>query len=154
MDDGTVDPRFTILWERLAEAADEIEARTAEVASLRAKLVETTAHLPHWHGCSRCFESTTRAEAAEASVQHLAKELMDAIGEPMYAGSRDDWKHRALAAEATLTAAQEALKQLERYNFECEAGPLRNCVHWQRLEAALGPYPANTIAPGETKETP
>jgi hypothetical protein len=43
----------------------------------------------------------------EAQVQGVAAELMAALHEPMYAGSREDWKARALAAEAALDRIEQ-----------------------------------------------
>jgi hypothetical protein len=35
--------------------------------------------------------------------------------------------------------ARALCERLEQaYSFECEAGPLRNCVEWQRLKELLG----------------
>lgn len=43
---------------------------------------------------------------AEATIQQLAAEVMAAINEPMYAGTRQAWMDRAYAAEATITSLQ------------------------------------------------
>jgi len=43
---------------------------------------------------------------ARASEQNIAKELMAALNEPMYAGSRADWMFRAQKAEMDLDAAR------------------------------------------------
>jgi len=32
---------------------------------------------------------------------------------------------------------EDLLKNLERYNFECEAGPLKNCVEWKILRSEI-----------------
>jgi hypothetical protein len=31
----------------------------------------------------------------------------------------------------------ELAEHLETYNFECEGGPLKNCVDWKKIKAAL-----------------
>jgi hypothetical protein len=33
--------------------------------------------------------------------------------------------------------ALQILNRIEEYGFECEAGPLKNCVDWQKLRALL-----------------
>lgn len=52
-------------------------------------------------------------DTAFAATQKVAKELMDALHEPMYAGSRDDWKARAQVAEMERDAAQQQITELE-----------------------------------------
>ena len=37
---------------------------------------------------------------------------------------------------------------VERYGFECEAGPLTNCVDWQKLRAAIAALKAEKPADG------
>lgn len=34
--------------------------------------------------------------------------------------------------------AKALCDRLEAYDFRCEAGPLRNCVDWQRLKELVG----------------
>jgi len=54
-------------------------------------------------------------------VQRIGKELMDALNEPMYAGSRDDWKWRAQAAEAQVASlTEERDKWKEMFETERE----------------------------------
>lgn len=56
-----------------------------------------------------------RAESDESDAQltTLAEELHAAINEPMYAGTRQDWIHRAQAAEAKVTALAQQVERLE-----------------------------------------
>ena len=56
-----------------------------------------------------------KLEKAEETIQQLAKELMDAINEPMYSGSRDDWMNRAYAAETRLDDLTKKIQELPRY---------------------------------------
>lgn len=37
--------------------------------------------------------------------------------------------------------AIQILNRIEEYGFECEAGPLKNCVDWQKLRASLSEAP-------------
>jgi len=37
--------------------------------------------------------------------------------------------------------ALQILNRIEEYGFECEAGPLKNCVDWQKLRASLSEAP-------------
>ena len=58
-----------------------------------------------------------KLEKAEETIQQLAKELMDAINEPMYSGSRDDWMHRAYSAENKLDDVTQLLKKEKEENI-------------------------------------
>ena len=58
-----------------------------------------------------------KLEKAEQTIQQLAKELMDAINEPMYSGSRDDWMHRAYSAENKLDDVTQLLKKEKEENI-------------------------------------
>jgi hypothetical protein len=29
---------------------------------------------------------------------------------------------------------QKLMEEIEKYGFECEAGPLDNCIQWQKLK--------------------
>src|SRR3990167_1875236 len=55
--------------------------------------------------------------AAKKDTQQVAKELMDAINEPMYSGSRDDWMHRAYSAENKLDDVTQLLKKEKEENI-------------------------------------
>ena len=63
-------------------------------------------------------------EEADARIQELAKEYHDAINEPMYAGTRQDWIGRCYMAEERIErllkageaeTVEELLNVLENY---------------------------------------
>lgn len=52
-------------------------------------------------------------DSLEDAVDNLAKEYHEAIKEPMYSGTREDWRHRAQAAEARVDALEREIEQLQ-----------------------------------------
>lgn len=91
----------------------------------------------------------------QQSQQELAAELMAAINEPMYAGSRADWKYRAEAAESREAALREALAEFTesaRRLREAEPNAFYAMVdrHRKKFEELLSAAPTGS-APTQEK---
>ena len=94
---------------------------------------------------------------AEATIQQLAAEVMAAINEPMYAGTRKAWVDRAYAAEARLSeveAERDRLKAALDQIASWMEGPVVNGTFdepWSAKIARAALTPQGQSTDGETR---
>lgn len=93
--------------------------------------------------CAQLIDAECDAHPARGIV---LREMAIAIRAKTLAGAATDEREVVEFPQGALINGQVLLQQLvDHYDFECEAGPLRNCCAWQDLErcfSALEEYAA------------
>lgn len=107
----------------------------------------TLPELTVWSWLRRALALLTDLEAAQLKEENKEEDVTRvATGETMPATGST--AKAANGPSATLSLTQ-LLDHLESYDFECQGGPLKNCVDWHRIKAAVSEGEVAASRPAE-----